>query len=260
MAPKLTIGMASYKNYTEVWFTVQALRMYHDLTDVEILIIDNFGDDNLQNFVNSWASSQVRYVRFTDAVGPAGAKHRVFEEARGEWVMMIDSHVMLQPGVVARFMEWAEAHPGCMDLLQGPLVYDDLKLSADRMNPVWSGGMWGQWHNSNVGPGADPYEIYMHGAGLMACRKDAWLGFNPAFRGFGGEEGYIHEKFRQAGRRVLLLPFLRWVHLFKVDAAPYPVQYEDRIRNYVIGFQEVGLDLSPVIEHFGAEAVRRHTA
>ena len=257
---KLTIGMASYKNYTEVWFTVQALRMFHDLTDVEILVVDNFGDNNLRNFVSSWGDGKVRYVEYKEGNGPAAAKHKVFEEAAGEWVIMIDSHVMLPPGTVARFLEWADAHPVCMDLLQGPLVYDNLRSTADAMNPIWSGGMWGQWRTQDVGVGADPYPIFMHGAGLMACRKDAWVGFNPNFRGFGGEEGYIHEKFRQAGRRVILLPFLRWVHLFKVDGAPYPLNYEDRIRNYVIGFTELGLDLQPVREHFGAEAVDKFSA
>ena len=42
---KLTIGMPSYDNYQEVWFTVQALRMYQDLEDCEILVIDNYGKD-----------------------------------------------------------------------------------------------------------------------------------------------------------------------------------------------------------------------
>jgi hypothetical protein len=50
--------------------------------------------------------------------------------------------------------------------------------------------------------------------GVFSCRKGAWPGFNPMFRGFGGEEGYIHEKFRQAGGRCLCLPWLRWTHRF----------------------------------------------
>ena len=42
----------------------------------------------------------------------------------------------------------------------------------------------------------------------------AWPGFPAAFRGFGGEEAYIHEKFRRAGGRRLCLPWLRWMHRF----------------------------------------------
>ena len=60
--------------------------------------------------------------------------------------------------------------------------------------------MWGIWATDprGVDPEGEPFEIPMQGMGVFSCRKEAWLGFNPAFRGFGGEEGYIHEKFRQA--------------------------------------------------------------
>jgi hypothetical protein len=250
--PILTIGMASYANRAEVWFTVQALRLYHQRPEIEILVVDNFGDDKLGTFL---AGAGVRYVAYTEVSGAANAKQRVFEVASGEWVLLLDSHILLPPGAVDRLLEWIEAHRHSQDLIQGPLLYDDLQTTADAMNPVWSGGMWGQWRTQNVGPGADPYPIQMHGCGLMASRKDSWLGFNPAFKGFGGEEGYIHEKYRKAGRQVLCLPFLRWVHHFKLDEAPYPLVYQDRVRNYVIGFQELGLDMQPLVEHFGQAAI-----
>jgi hypothetical protein len=31
---------------------------------------------------------------------------------------------------------------------------------------------------------------------------------------------------------------------------PYPIDWESRIRNYLIGFEELGLDTSPIEEHF----------
>jgi cephalosporin hydroxylase len=98
---------------------------------------------------------------------------------------------------------------------------------------------------------APPFEIPAQGLGLFTCRKDAWLGFNPHFKGFGGEEGYIHEKYRQAGRRCLSLPFLKWVHRFRRPAGiPYSLQTYDKARNYVLGHNELGLSLDPVYAHF----------
>jgi len=77
------------------------------------------------------------------------------------------------------------------------------------------------------------------------------LGFHPGFRGFGGEEGYIHEKFRRAGRRCLCLPWLRWTHRFgRPRGVPYPLTVEDKLRNYVLGHTELGFDLTPVLAHF----------
>ncbi len=73
--------------------------------------------------------------------------------------------------------------------------------------------MWGIWGTDPRGldPEGEPFEIPMQGMGVFSCRQSAWQGFNPLFRGFGGEEGYIHEKFRQAGGRCLCLPWLRWI-------------------------------------------------
>ncbi|HJN93287.1 MAG TPA: glycosyltransferase family 25 protein, partial [Dehalococcoidia bacterium] len=120
-------------------------------------------------------------------------------------------------------------------------------------DPVWRAGMFGVWATDERGvdPTHEPFEIPMQGLGLFACRRDAWLGFSSRFRGFGGEEGYIHEKFRQAGRRTLCLPFLRWMHRFnRPFGTRYPINWEDRVRNYFIGHRETGVSTAALEEHF----------
>ena len=74
--------------------------------------------------------------------------------------------------------------------------------------------------------------------------------------------GYIHEKIRQRGGRTLCLPFLRWLHRFgRPLGLRYPNRWEDRVRNYMIGFTELGLDTAEMKAHFdeflGAEASAR---
>ena len=98
----------------------------------------------------------------------------------------------------------------------------------------------------------------MQGLGLFACRRDAWPGLNPRFRGFGGEEGYLHEKVRQAGGRVLCHPDLRWAHRFtRPSGPPYRPTWEDRVRNYRLGWGEIGWDVTPMEDHF-REHIGRH--
>jgi hypothetical protein len=123
--------------------------------------------------------------------------------------------------------------------------------------------MYGTWEcdERGIDPEAPPFEIPMQGMGLFACRREAWPGFNRMFRGFGGEEGYIHEKFRQRGGRTLCLPFLRWMHRFnRPFGVPYRNIWEDRIRNYMVGFRELGLATDQMEEHFttllGAEPAK----
>ena len=84
--------------------------------------------------------------------------------------------------------------------------------------------------------------------GEARLTRDADL---TVFTGFGGEEGYIHEKFRQAGRKCFCMPWLKWVHRFnRPHGMSYPVRIEDKLYNYVIGHAELGLDIAPVVEHF----------
>jgi glycosyltransferase involved in cell wall biosynthesis len=253
--PQLTIGMATFDDFDGVYFTVQALRLYHDLSDTEILVVDNFGCEHTRQFVESWTGG--RYVLATDATGTSAPRNRVFDEARGEAVLCCDCHVLFVPGSIARLRAYYAHHPDSDDLLQGPLLYDDGALISTHFEPEWRDHMWGTWATDprGVDPESPPFEIPMQGLGVFSARRRAWLGFSREFTGFGGEEGYIHEKFRQAGRRCLCLPWLRWMHRFGRPAgAKFPLALRDRVRNYVLGHAELGLDLRPVVEHFAEHA------
>jgi len=249
--PELTIGMATYDDFDGVYFTLQALRLYHDLDDTELLVVDNYGCRHTKELVRDWVRGT--YVLANDIAGTATAKDLVFRNASGAAVLCCDSHVLFPPGVVARLKRFHRENPTCDDLLQGPLVYDDGELVSTHFDPVWREQMWGIWATDPRGLDCDgePFDIPMQGLGAFSCRTDAWLGFHPGFRGFGGEEGYIHEKFRRAGRRCLCVPWLRWMHRFgRPRGTPYPLTVEDKLRNYVLGHIELGLDLAPVLAHF----------
>jgi glycosyltransferase involved in cell wall biosynthesis len=253
---ELTVGMATYRDFDGVYFTLQALRLYQDMAGVEVLVVDNFGCEATRAFVEGPA--QGRYILAPQPVGTAAPRDLVFREARGEAVLCLDSHVLLADGVLGRLKRFYREHTDCLDLLQGPMVDDDLKGLSSHWDSVWCEQMWGVWA---LDPRAlserdgEAFDIPMQGLGLFSCRKAAWPGFHPGFRGFGGEEGYIHQKFRNLGRRCLCLPWLRWVHRFGRPAGmPYPNRLKDRITNYLIGHREVGLDETPVLEHFRATA------
>jgi Glycosyl transferase family 2 len=253
----LTIGLATYDDFDGVYFTLQALRLYHDLTDTELLVIDNFGCATTRDFVERWTGG--RYVLDTTVTGSAAPRDRVFAEARGKAVVCCDCHVLFAPGTIVRLRAYHRAHPDSSDLLQGPLLYDDARRISTHFEPRWDGHMWGAFATDPRGldPEDDAFEIPMQGLGVFSCRRDAWLGFHPEFRGHGGEEGYIHEKFWRANRKCLCLPWLRWMHRFPRPAGTkFPVDVRDRVRNYIIGHAELGLDLGHVVDHFAKHLPR----
>ena len=254
---KLTIGMTTYDDFDGVYFTVQSLRLHHPevMDQVEFIVVDNNPEGKhsreVSNLIN-WNSKIMRYVPFSDYKSTT-VKTKVFELANTEYVMCLDGHVLVGPGAIKKLLDFFQQGKDSGNLLQGPMLYDDLINISTHFELIWRGQMWGIWATDERGknPENEPFEIPAQGMGLFACRKDSWLGYNPRFRGFGGEEGYIHEKFRKAGKKTLCLPFLRWVHRFgRPEGIKYPLALEHKIRNYLIGFTELGMDLTPIYEHF----------
>jgi hypothetical protein len=254
--PRLTIGMPTYDDYDGVYFSIQALRLYHAevMSEVEFIVVDNNPTGAAAPLLKKLdtAAANYRYIPYSEKSGTANGKERIFVEASGTYVMCMDCHVFIVPGALRRLLDYFNAQPETRNLLQGPLLYDDLTSISTHWDSKWRGGMFGAWGTDDRGrnPDAEPFEIPMNGMGLFACRKDAWLHFSPDFRGFGGEEGYIHEKYRQAGHKTLCLPFLRWMHRFGRVAVPYVNTWEDRIHNYYVGHRELGLPTDGIEAHF----------
>lgn len=239
--------MPSYNNFTEVFFTVQSLRMHHDLTDCEIVVVDNYGDDGLCKFIKDAGGKVVRYEKHTDVIGVSAAKNRIFDVAKGEYVLCIDSHILIKAGAL-------DSTPPGDDLVQGPMARASLSGYYTHWKNEWRSNMWGIWGDLVKELPREPFEIWAMGAGFFSCRRDTWLGFNKNFRGFGGETCYLQEKYRKAGRKVWCDPKKVWMHMFFDQGRPitYPCNMIDRVINYILGFQELGMSIDPIKEHFPA--------
>jgi len=304
----LTFGMATYDDFAGVAFTLQAIRLYHTklMDRIALLVVDNYpsGNSELARFCGSVGA---KYVHVKDVIGTSRPRDAVFRNAETPWVMCVDSHVMLLPGGLEKFLDEV-CTTNSQDFYQGPIFWDGGGF-ATHFDTILRDEMYGTWslawtwpggdyyfcvrdnegkaeyrvvqpgdpppqdanlpyplpevgyagHEQHllkagyvpaVGPDFKPFKIPGQGLGLFACRKDAWLGFHPNHMGFGGEELYIHEKFRRAGRNCWCLPYLGWWHFFGQPRSRSPVRQWDKARNYVLEFNELGLDLGILREHF----------
>lgn len=326
--PKLTVGMSHFMDYHGAYFTIQSLRMNNLslLKEIELVVIDNSPASaegkHLKSLVEGYAPygmAGAKYVPFDKSSGTSATRNQIFTEATGDYVLVVDCHVLLWPGAIEKLLAYYSEHPHTPDLLSGPLVMDNLIATSDLYNNQWRSEMWGTWGTAWKCPcgklkfsaiqvpdgkgkdyanwvllagdgtlnitqclegcstqlpwtpwhghekvlerlgcsritqnvSAEPFDIPGQGLGLFTCRRDKWLGFNEHARGFGGEELYIHEKFRRAGARTLCLPFLRWVHRFaRPEGVKYPITQFNKVRNYVLEFNELGMDLEPIHQHF----------
>lgn len=250
-----TVGMATFDDFYGVNMTVQALKMNHAHLVKEIIVVDNNPKSQQGKLTEAFCKGTgfVNYYPLYGTRGTAQPRNMVFELATNPYVVCCDPHVMFFPGAFEALSNyyhrigWDENN-----LVQGPIVYDNLQTVSTHFNlDKWGAQMWGQWDTDQYQyDRGEPFEIPAQGLGAFACRKDAWLGFNPRFIGFGGEEGYIHEKFRKHGRKCVCVPKFKWWHRFQRLGTPYPIVIEEKARNYIIGFRELGLPLDPIYDHF----------
>ncbi len=256
MRPTLSVGCAVYQDFSGVYFTLLALKIYHP--HVELIVVDNAPQPSRQTEGITLAVGG-KYVHRPDLSGTSKPRAHVFELAETEWVCCLDCHVLLSPGAIGALLAYAEDNPDSKDVLTGPMRHDDGRGMSTHWQANPTCGLWGEWGDDQRGhdPRGPAFEIPMMGLGLFAMRKAAWPGFNQHFRGFGGEEGYLHEKVRQRGGKALCLPALGWYHRFRdlgggFEGVPYPLSLEDHTWNLLVGHRELGIEATDkIFEHFG---------
>jgi hypothetical protein len=233
----LSVAIPTFDDYRGLSMTIQSLNMHHADTGLEITVFDNFGCKKSKDFCEK---ANVRYVADNKVQGTCYAKDRVIRETTGKWTLLMDSHVLVGTNGITDLKKHLAALPeDCNDMFHGVLLSNKGKVLATEMKNEWSSNAMGKWHERTEGgkkPLPDePVEIWGHGCALMCIRKSTWPGYHPRCTGFGGEEGAIQERYRSLGRKVLLLPFLKWTHSFNDSTTvSHKITAEDKFRNYLL--------------------------
>lgn len=330
--PSLTVGMAHYEDYHGVYFTVQALKLYHDVRDVQLVVIDNSPTtrhgEHVRTLIKGWSQPfhSFKYIPFDGPNnGTTQTRQRIFDEADGKAVVCMDCHVMFEANGLKNIKDYWNTNPNSRNIISGPILLDDTVRISTHFHPRWRGEMFGIWShgfhcpncnhtfvtdvdddrpvdNVHIGNVYDmmtgikvtscptcgkslpqnfnysghqelikqqgfsymfsssntpkEVEIPSQGLGFFSMLKEHWPGFNPHMKGFGGEEGYIHEKVRQNGGKALCIQGLGWNHRFgRPDGVKYPLHRYDKVRNYVLAWKEIGWDLQSIHTHFVASGL-----
>lgn len=252
----LTIGMAVYQETCGAYFTIAGLRANHPR--VELLVVDNapLPDERTRD---ACLAAGGRYFHKPNLHGTSAPRDEVFRLSQTPWTMCVDAHVLFENFAIEGLLRHAKLNPESNDIVQGPLVYDNDTVTT-HWRETTPPGLWGVWDTDTRGLDrfGEAFEIPMMGLGIFAMRTAAWPRFNELFRGFGGEEGYIHEVVRRRGGRALCLPALRWRHWFRDMSphsrrepyrtqVPYNPQFDDHVWNLLIGHRECGIDAKDAI-------------
>ena len=167
--------MSTYDDFDGVFFSIQALRMYHPICqskDVEFIVLDNNPDGNHGPVCKTFVESAVggRYVEFKDKSSSFN-KYKIVDYANGKYILIIDCHVLIESNGIDNLLKYYSDNPNCKNLVQGPLWYDALNDYATHFNPKWSGHMYGVWDKNKAAyEQGEPFEIPMQGMGLLYKR------------------------------------------------------------------------------------------
>jgi hypothetical protein len=245
---KLTISMATFNDYDGLYFTIQAIRTYHKLpANVEFLVLDNNPGSShsaaIEHLLKSVPNS--RYIPIGGKPS-SWVKYEAFKHATGDIILGLDCHVLLAPRFFGRLKTFFQNNANRLNMLTGPVVFNNLRTIATSMNPVWNKHDFGVWMRQDLSKGYA--EVQMQGMGCFAIRKDAWVDIPSTFSGFGAEEWFMAEHVRRWGGKVISHPQMRWVHRFKWPKREFPLLLDDKVRNYYTGwFNLYGQD-HPMIE------------
>lgn len=254
--PTLSIGMAVVNDFQGAMFTAMNLQLQakQELRHpVEIIIVENQNTATPCKMTQDFCKKAgFVYKHLRDSYGTAAPRNEVFKLAKNKMVWCVDSHILHAPGSIRAMVNYFQNNPGSKNLISGPLADERGNVIATHWSPKWREGMYGTWEMNRVGMKRNrPFEIALMGLGSFAMLKDAWPGFHPKMRNFGGEEGYIHEKVRQLGGKCLCIPQAPWWHRFSKPAGgQYVNTWGARVFNYIVGWMDLGKDPFEVIEHF----------
>ena len=253
MSPKLTIGMANWEDVEGAFWTLTSIRQYHvkaERTDVELLVIDDMPEKQ-QDLENVCNNSGARYVHHSKNKGPAHAKDSVWEHAKGEYVLLVDSHVLLAPCSVQYIIDAIDSDLIGKDLWTGPLLNERGHMIASELLPEWRGQFFGVWHTDPELPKIKIKEIEGHGSAYTLMKREHYPYFSKHFKGFSAEELYIHQKVRNNGGKCYVHLDLGWVHRFyRSKPITYSLTLNDKFHNYLVASYEMGWSIKQCCEYF----------
>lgn len=250
---KFSLVMPTCNDFHGVAFTLKSAQMYHgDFID-DYVVVDNceHGSKHSPHVKTFTQSMGGRYFNLATCKGTACAKNEAIRQAKNDWVICLDSHVMLYD---LEHLEAAivDGKVNEKTLIHGPIMQDSGHVMATHFEPKWRGEMFGIWaFDEEKYKAGRPFEIPGMGMGMFAVNKNFWPGFHKDFIGFGGEEMYIHDKYRQLGGKVICIPQFKWWHRFaRPDGQGYHHTIDEKCYNYVVGWNDLGKPLGDVHDAF----------
>jgi len=122
MSLRITIGIATWNRCDLLAQTLESLTKLRMAADVtwEVLVCDNNSTDQTRAVVEAMHGKlPVRYL-FEPTQGKSHALNRIVAESSGDWLLMLDDDVLVEPGWAQAYVGAIRAHSGA-GFMVGPI-------------------------------------------------------------------------------------------------------------------------------------------
>ena len=208
-APRISVVMPVYNAERLLGECLTALRA-STWRDFEILVVDDSSTDASREIA---AAHGARVIPSGGRLGPAGARNKGVEYARGDIVFFIDSDVVVRPETMTRLMAAFDADPG----LDGIIAVQSPTMRFQNLCSVYK-NLW-MYHTYARRAGEDVPLFYTTAAGL---RRQAFIdsgGFDHGYSNPNVEDTDYGQKLARMGYRLRVLPDLEVEHVKGYDLA-----------------------------------------
>jgi succinoglycan biosynthesis protein ExoO/succinoglycan biosynthesis protein ExoU len=149
-APSVSVVLPAYNAAAQLPAAVASV-LTQSLTDLEIIIVDDASEDDTLAVARrlATADSRIRIIAAESNGGPAAARNRGLEVARGRWIALLDADDAFLPQRLSRLLETAEQAGA--DLIADNLLLEEGGGRAEAM----------------ISTGSQPYCRQLSGAGFL---------------------------------------------------------------------------------------------
>ena len=175
--PRVSVVVPCFNSLRFLPATLDAVRT-QTFDDLEIVLVDDGGSDDLAGFVAGVDDERIRLVR-QDNAGVSAARNRGIAEAAGELVLCLDADDLLVPEAIALLVgayDAAHDQPGMpLGMVYGwSDVVDEHGVSSGRVRSSdWEGDVWSRLVTRNVvalGAALVPAAVYRELGGFRVNR------------------------------------------------------------------------------------------
>ena len=108
--PLVSVEMAAYNAEAFIGRAIDSV-LAQTYENFEVVIVDDGSTDATADIVASYNDSRIRYIRARHK-NCAAARNRAIAEAKGEYLLCVDSDDFIEPSYIEKMVAWAEQHPG----------------------------------------------------------------------------------------------------------------------------------------------------